>query len=235
MLQLIILLVAYCIGQNTTLKLPDLSTSMCFKKNRVFNINKYPVIGGLPFSQELVTGNPSQQQTNQAIQWAIEKIGVLVTSDFRQDCLNMHNRYRAILGLRPLSWDASLEASARSYSISLSNKNQGLVHSTSQERNNAGENLYWTSQYSTNACGNALKAFFEEFKYYNGEPVGQNPSAFHEYGHFTAVIWPTTTKVGCAFDLDRNGAPGTYIVCHYKEAGNSRKAIIVQIGRTRFR
>ena len=225
-----LLLAGLTLGQNSSIiTLPDPSKSMCFNKNR------YKLVGGLPFIQELVTGRPTMRQTNAALQWAMEKIGIPGAQNFQQDCLNMHNRYRAILGLNQLSWDAGAEGTARMYAISLSNKNQGLVHSTSAERNNAGENLYWTSRYSTTACGPAMKAFFEEFKYYNGEPVGANPALFHEYGHFTALIWPSTTKVGCAYDLDRSGAPGTYVVCHYKEAGNSRKSIQVQIGNTRFK
>jgi len=45
-----------------------------------------------------------------------------------------------------------------------------------------------------------------------------NPGFSAGTGHFTALVWKSTTKLGC-------GVSGMYVVCHYCEtAGNWRGA-----------
>ena len=67
--------------------------------------------------------------------------------------------------------------------------------------------LMWTTNEAT-------KMWYDEVDDpgYNFDNPGynQNPGA----GHFTAIVWKSTTKLGC-------GVAGPYVVCHYCEtAGN---------------
>ena len=40
---------------------------------------------------------------------------------------------------------------------------------------------------------------------------------WYDVSHYTQVIWPTTTRVGCALASNRTT---DYLVCHYAPAGN---------------
>lgn len=75
--------------------------------------------------------------------------------------------------------------------------------------------------------------------FYNGEVAlygdqyGQkdiNMDAFHEWGHFSQIVWSNTTEVGCAtVDCSAKGLGNTggnvspyFTVCNYKKAGKFR-------------
>ncbi len=58
---------------------------------------------------------------------------------------------------------------------------------------------------------------YDEGNYYNY----QSPGFSHETGHFTQLVWKSTTSVGCA-QCGGRGAQWyeTYVVCNYKPPGN---------------
>lgn len=82
-------------------------------------------------------------------------------------------------------------------------------HSDPSERNNCGENLAMHSDkeliWTTNE---ATKMWYDEVDVpgydFSNPGYHENPGA----GHFTALIWKSTTKLGC-------GISGSYVVCHY--------------------
>nr|KAJ3422462.1 Multidrug resistance-associated protein 1 [Polyrhizophydium stewartii] len=125
-------------------------------------------------------------------------------SSFDQDCLNSHNYYRSLVGSRPVSWSRVAASTALSWSQHLYNTGR-FEHSVT----NFGENLYKSSGDFT--CSHAIQLFFSEYKNYHGEIVGQGN--FNSYGHYTQVIWPSTTEIGC-------GRYGGYLTCHYNPPGN---------------
>jgi len=83
-----------------------------------------------------------------------------------------------------------------------------------------GENIYAGGlNYATY---NAVKGWYEEVKDYVKDKKA-TPNTFGSYsgtakvGHFTQVVWATTTDIGCG--VTKNGEQ-TYVVCNYGPAGN---------------
>jgi hypothetical protein len=48
-------------------------------------------------------------------------------------------------------------------------------------------------------------------------PAVSRTGNWADVAHYTQIVWPTTTRVGCA--LASNGRTD-YLVCHYSPAGN---------------
>ncbi|KAL2916346.1 hypothetical protein HK105_204102 [Polyrhizophydium stewartii] len=128
--------------------------------------------------------------------------------EFQQHCLDAHNRFRVMVGVPPLTWSPVLEASAQIWSDFLG-MTGGFFHSTGRI-GPFGENLYWSSA-GAYPCYEGIAAFFNERRYYVGQQIG-SPD-FASYGHFTQVVWPSTTAVGCAVS---NGV----LTCEYYPPGN---------------
>ena len=142
---------------------------------------------------------------------------------FRLDQLNLHNYYRFLHGVPAMTRDADLEAEAQKYAEILAANDAGLNHCILPcDRKGAGENLAraWGS---TSAEINATKAWYEEvwdYNYCHGETNFKRPG--HEskpIGHFTQVIWRTSTKLGIGYarTADRTGV---YVVGRYYDHGN---------------
>ncbi|KAI8919757.1 CAP domain-containing protein [Entophlyctis helioformis] len=131
-------------------------------------------------------------------------------SEFESDCLATHNRFRAEFGKAPLAWSIQLRNAAQLWANTLAAE-RSFRHSAFD----FGENLFQTTG-GSKSCFTAVKAWFDEEPLYNNEPIGQGD--FSAYGHFTQLVWPETTKLGCAFsDV---GARTRNTVCEYEPAGN---------------
>lgn len=148
---------------------------------------------------------PTQQQDDS------EYANSGLSADF-QAGLKSHNDARAAAGMAPLTHSASLAAEAQAYAQQLVAIGS-LQHA--QDRNGHGENLYWQSQ-SSKPCENGSTAWADEKNLYGGQPVGQGN--FAAYGHYTQMIWKTTTEVG--FGTASDGKGGVYVVARYNPAGN---------------
>ncbi|KAJ3170261.1 hypothetical protein HDU88_008888 [Geranomyces variabilis] len=132
-----------------------------------------------------------------------------------QDCLNSHNEFRAQSGKRALSWSSDLAARAQRWANHLADQSNGaltLVHE------GPGENLYGAT--GNPSCRNAVKMWFDEKPNYHGERIVVN-NAFESYGHYTQLIWGTTTEVGCALGSTNDGGhTSSFVVCKYNPPGN---------------
>jgi hypothetical protein len=60
----------------------------------------------------------------------------------QQEGLRLHNAARLAKGAPALQWDTTLEANAKAWAVTIADKDL-LVHSTSSQRPNQGENLAW--------------------------------------------------------------------------------------------
>jgi uncharacterized protein YkwD len=101
-----------------------------------------------------------------------------------------------------------------------------LQHSAANQRNNAGENLYvyYTTAPSISSdslANTAVQSWYYEVKAYNYNSPGFSSAT----GHFTQVVWKSSTQLGCGAARGTKTMNGTkfnafYVVCHYIPAGN---------------
>lgn len=131
--------------------------------------------------------------------------------------LAAQNAARASVGVPPLVWDPALTASAATYGPVLSALGR-LQHSPKDTRPGQRENLWMGTRgaYSPEqmvSTWTAERRFFRPGIFPNVSTTGNWP----DVAHYTTLIWPTTTRVGCAIystpDWD-------YLICRYSPPGN---------------
>ncbi|GME82432.1 unnamed protein product [Ambrosiozyma monospora] len=127
------------------------------------------------------------------------------SGDFKSIMLDTTNKYRAKHGVDALTWDDTLEQYAQDYANEYDCNPDGiLIHSGGKY----GENLALGYGYE-----GAVDGWYSE---------GSN----YTYGayckgldHFTALVWKSTTKMGCATKYC-NSHWGDYVICSYDPVGN---------------
>ena len=128
--------------------------------------------------------------------------------------LAAHNAERARAGVPPLAWDPLLAAGAAPHAALLAATGQ-LVHSDRKARRGIGENL-WMGPRSSPEQMIALWAS-ERRNFLAGIfPDVSRTRNWMDIAHYSQVIWPTTTRVGCALGRGRMDV----LVCRYAPAGN---------------
>jgi hypothetical protein len=131
--------------------------------------------------------------------------------------LNAHNGERRVAGAAPLRWDVRLAAAADSYAAQLARTGR-FAHSPAQRRNGQGENLWMGSRGSFTieamvADWASEKRIFRAGVFPNVSRTG----SWGDVGHFSQLIWPSTTSVGCSV---RSSARWDFLVCRYSSPGN---------------
>lgn len=134
--------------------------------------------------------------------------------------LSRHNTYRCLHCDTPeMVWDDGLAAEAASCAA-------GCPKGHTCPRNGAGENLYWSgfsgSKLETqNSWDDAIAAWYGEEIDWNYMTSASDGGVT---GHFTAMVWRGTGRVGCAMNTQCNNKWSAYnnnvVVCRYMSAGN---------------
>jgi hypothetical protein len=134
--------------------------------------------------------------------------------------LAAHNAVRAAKGLQPLTWDPALATIAHNWVIQCVDTAApiGLVDHNAGRSSTypeyVGENIYASSGTATGAAAvNSWK----------GEEANYNYAAntcSSTCGHYTQLVWATTTKVGCALYKCTGLTYSSTIVCDYAPGGN---------------
>jgi uncharacterized protein YkwD len=133
---------------------------------------------------------------------------VAASPSLARDMLATHNAVRARVGVPPLAWSAQLAALAQDWANALI-ASQAFSH---RPNNRYGENIYAIS-------GGAASAA-EAVATWAGEARGydiRNNSCSGICGHYTQLIWRSTTTVGCGVASD---AERQVWVCNYNPPGN---------------
>lgn len=136
---------------------------------------------------------------------------------FAGEILYQHNFERRAAGVAPLAWDAGLAAGAAAYARQLAVA-RTLRHSNRATRPGQGENLWMgTSGYFSPRLmvmsWSSEKGRFRPGIFPNVSTTGN----WADVGHYSQMIWPSTTRLGCAAAVaGRNEA----LVCRYSPAGN---------------
>lgn len=127
-------------------------------------------------------------------------------SDFANTILKEHNIKRALQeDTSALTWSSELATYAQNYADSYDCSGT-LTHSGGPY----GENL----ALGYTAAG-SVDAWYNEIQYYDFS----NPTFSSQTGHFTQVVWKSSTQVGCGIKACNNEW-GNYVICSYNPAGN---------------
>ena len=138
-------------------------------------------------------------------------------SFFNERLLDVHNRERERIGQPTLVWDARLAQHAKAWADRLA-AGGSFAHSPSALRQNEGENL-WRGTAGAYTLEEMVGHFMSERQDFRPGvfPAVARSGNWHEIGHYTQIIWPTTRAIGCAV-ATRQGTD--YLVCRFYPAGN---------------
>ena len=140
------------------------------------------------------------------------------TGAIAERLLASHNRERAAVGAPPLQWDPTLAAHAASYGPVLASLG-ALVHSPREGRPGERENLAkaWHGTMSPEALVDMWSR--ERQLMVPGSylfPATSRTGRWEDIAHYTQMVWPTTTHVGCViYSTDWD-----YLICRYSPPGN---------------
>ena len=133
-----------------------------------------------------------------------------------QRLLAVHNRERAAVGAPPLVGDSKLADDAASYGPVLASLRR-LVHSPRESRPGERENL--AMAFHGTMGPEQLVDLWSREKLLLTPGVFPNVSRtgrWEDVAHYTQMVWPTTTHVGCAIFA----ADWDYLICRYSPPGN---------------
>jgi hypothetical protein len=152
--------------------------------------------------------------------------------------LDLHNRERTAVNANPalpqVTWSESLATDAQNWAQYLASLNlrpyrgpsdRGDLppHSNFETNGRQGENLAWGTRGAFSAATFAQGWANEKPNYVPGSPVTRGlgfelaSDGSRVYGHYTQMVWRTTTEIGCGIASDANQ---DYLVCRYLQAGN---------------
>jgi hypothetical protein len=130
--------------------------------------------------------------------------------------LAAHNYERALVGHPPLVWDQELADHAASYGPVLGRLGD-LKHSPRESRPGERENLAmaWHGTMTPSAI---VGLWADEKKLMRPGlfPAVSRSGNWEDVGHYTQMVWPSTTHVGCAI----YSTNWDYLICRYTPPGN---------------
>nr|QVT77591.1 pathogenesis-related protein 1 [Moniliophthora perniciosa] len=135
------------------------------------------------------------------------------TDGWKNAVLEQHNVNRAYYGAMPLTWSDELYPGTEEWAC-----NCQFEHSDTQGR--YGENLAVGTPVFY-GIEHAMAAWMRESKKYDYD----YPHFSTATGHFTQVVWKSTTQVACALAICKSGTifntrSSNYVVCRYNPPGN---------------
>ena len=133
----------------------------------------------------------------------------------RQAMVAGHNDARRAFGSPLLAWDPKLAEAARGYARTLARTDR-FRHST--DRPGQGENL-WTGTRNAYGYDEMIGHWVAERRDFRPGviPAVSRTGRFEDVGHYVQIVWPATTRVGCAIASNRTR---DYLVCRYAPPGN---------------
>ena len=132
--------------------------------------------------------------------------------------LHAHNSERRMLGAAPLMWDARLAAASDAYALHLARSGR-WGHSPAHQRVGQGENLWMGTRGAFTPQAMVGDWLSERRMFRAGVfPNVSRSGSWHDVGHYTQIVWPGTTRVGCSV---RSSAHWDYLVCRYATPGNT--------------
>ena len=146
----------------------------------------------------------------------------------RASVLRAHNAARSQFGVGPVRWSDELAAGAMAHAQYMAATGIYGHDQTPGRRKKAGENL-WRGQRGVFSYDVMMGVMVEEARYFRpgAFPDNSRTGEWHDVAHYTQIVWPTTTEVGCALA----SSPTTdYFVCRYAPTGN-KDGFVLASGR----
>ncbi len=121
-----------------------------------------------------------------------------------------HDRYRARHCAPPLRWSEDLARVAQRWADSLASRGCAFEHNPSTQ---LGENLALFGPPGSMDADAVVRGWYDEVRAYRFDRPGFSMNT----GHFTQVVWASTTEIGCGTSV----CGGSEIwVCNYAPPGN---------------
>ena len=136
----------------------------------------------------------------------------------RSVALAAHNDARAEFGVGPVAWSEELVAEAMGHAQYMARTGIYGHDQTPGRRKKQGENL-WRGPRGVFSYDIMVGLMVDEVKLFKPGTFPDNSVTgdWHKVAHFTQIVWPSTTEVGCALA----SSPTTdYFVCRYAPTGN---------------
>ena len=132
--------------------------------------------------------------------------------------LNAHNDARAEFGVAPMAWSEQLATEAMGHAQYMARTGIYGHDQTPGRRKKQGENL-WMGTRGAYRYEVMLGHLVDEWRHYRPGrfPNISRTGTWSDVSHYTQIVWPTTTHVGCATASNRSD---DYLVCRYLPAGN---------------
>jgi hypothetical protein len=140
-----------------------------------------------------------------------------VRGGIAEQILGLHNAARDDAKLPHLAWSADLAKAADPWARKLARDGK-LKHSEWKDREGTGENL-WIGTAGYFGPEDMIGGFVSEKKDFRPGtfPEVSKTGNWLDVGHYTQIIWPSTTQVGCAIARAKGN---DVLVCRYAPAGN---------------
>ena len=141
----------------------------------------------------------------------------LLATEFPARVLAAHNVERVRIGATILVWDSLLAEGAALHAARMAASND-FSHSDRSTRIGVGENL-WRGTRGAYPVEAMVGAWLGERRDFipGVFPNNSRTGDWMAVSHYTQMIWPTTTHVGCALASNRST---DYLVCRYSPKGN---------------
>jgi len=136
----------------------------------------------------------------------------------RRSMLAAHNAARAAAGVPPLRWSEALARDAAAYAAQLARERRFAHSPAPRGTPNQGENL-WMGTRTAYSYDEMVAGWIGERRLFRRGrfPKVSRNGDWIAVGHYTQIIWRTTSTVGCGTAAN---ATDEYLVCRYLPLGN---------------
>ena len=148
-------------------------------------------------------------------------VSTSVSSDYQQGILDSHNIHRQNASVPDLTWSDDMAAIAAQIAASCV-----YAHDTSAGGGGYGQNIGAGAPPSGIPAMITDEMYNGEINFYPAYGVEPDMSNFEKWGHYSQIVWKSTTAVGCATQYCPGGLANTggnvspyFTVCNYSPPG----------------
>lgn len=144
-------------------------------------------------------------------------VAAFSADSFEARILALHNAERARYGYVPLRWDPSLVPGAAHWAAHMA-RTGAFDHSPKSHRPGVSENMAMGARGYFDVSRLVGTWLAERAVFVPGifPRTSRTGNWFHS-SHYSQIIWPGTTRIGCAL---ASGRGNDYLVCRYSPKGN---------------